>query len=464
MFEEGNEEFEGELQEDIQRFEAFLEGEPMGFLDSDRWEALVDHFLISGNYNKALLCTDEAMSQFSFNAIFRLRKAQAFSGLGKLKESIQLLAEIERSELPSCEVFLTKAAVFSQLKDSGNAIKYFRQALELAEPEDRDEIYLDLAVEYEGMGKWNEALEVLKEAIRANPSNEGAIYEIAFCYDHLGDYEQSIKCYSDFIDENPYSFTAWYNLGNAYLRTDQFEQAVWAYDYSILINDDFGPVYFNLGNAYLSMDTFTKARESFEKSMELDGEDAMALCYVGECYERLNELESARENYKRCLELVPTLAEGWLGLGILEDLEGRTKEGIVLLHKAAELSPENAGIFHVLAGAYEKIEEFDKALEHYEASLKLDGEDEECLMNYIHLIARDSHQLALEYLERFEEEEVKNEYLELLKVELLWFLGHKEESLHLFRQCLEKDRELALELFEINPSLKSVPEFVLLGD
>ena len=40
-----------------------------------------------------------------------------------------------------------------------------------------------------------------------------------------------------------------------------------------------------------------------------------------------------------------------------------TKEGLVLLHKAAELDPENAGIYHVLAGAYEKLEDLKQAEE-----------------------------------------------------------------------------------------------------
>ena len=51
------------------------------------------------------------------------------------------------------------------------------------------------------------------------------------------------------------------------------------------------------------------------------------------------------------------LPDAWLGLGIVEDLDGKTKEAIVLICKALELDPENASIYHVLAGAYEKIGE-----------------------------------------------------------------------------------------------------------
>lgn len=456
--------FDSNLSEDLERFESLKKGESMGFLDSDRWEALIDHLLMNGQYKNAAKCSEEAAFQYSYNVLFKLRLAQSYSAMGKLKEAINMLSELEKGGLDSFELLLTKASVFSMLKDSKNAIKYFKSALIIAEEEDKDEVYLDLAMEYSNALDYKSALVVLKQAIAENPMNEAAIYEIAYCYDQMGEYEQSIKCYSDFIDDNPYSFTAWYNMGNAYSKMENFEKAIWAYDYCIIINDEFGPAYFNLGNAYLSSDKYTKAIENFHKSIELDGDDPVAFCYIGECHEQLKELDLAKHFYEKSLELAPLLPDAWLGLGIVEDLNERTKEGIVLILKAAELDPENAGIFHVLAGAYEKLEMFDEAYENYELSLALDPMDEECLMNYINLISLTSWKDALSYIEEFERLNPTNSYIDLLKVNILWQLDRKEESLELFKKCIIENRTKALELFEINSELKSVTEFVLLSD
>ena len=124
--------------------------------------------------------------------------------------------------------------------------------------------------------------------------------------------------------------------------------------------------------------------------MKLDGDDAMALCYIGEAHEQLNEIDLARHFYKRSIELAPMLSEAWLGLGIIEDIDGNTKEGIVMILKTLDFDPENAGIHHVLAGAYEKLEEFDLVKHHYETSLLMDGTDEECLSDYIEYLAENS--------------------------------------------------------------------------
>ncbi len=461
--EENDDYFASNLNEDLERFEAFLKGDALGFLDSDRLEAIIDHYLITNQYSKAKICAEHAISQFSFNIVLSLRLAQAMSAMGQLKEALSIISQIEKIEVPMCEVLLTKASIFSQLRDTKSAIKYFKESLILSEPEDKDEIYLDLAMEYENSNDYKGALTVLTEAIKYNPKNEGAIYEIAFCYDQLGNYEQAIKCYSDFIDENPYSFTAWYNLGNAYSKSEDFEKAIWAYDYCVLINEEFGPVYFNLGNAHLSIDNYQLSIDSFNKCMELDGEDPVALCYIGEAHEQLGELKLAKEYYKQSLELAPLLPDAWLGLGIIEDLEGKTREGIVLINKAAELDPENAGIFSVLAGAHEKLGENDVAKEYYFMAIELDPTDEECLTNCIDLINSESLKEGLDFILNFIEKNPENEFASILEVNILWKLGRKTEALTLFSKCLVENNENAKELYETYPEFKKIKKFIELS-
>jgi len=455
--------FEGNLKEDVERFEQFLKTGNIDFLDSDRLEALIDHYLITNQYNKAKKCAEHALEQFSFNVSLQLRLAQSMAAMGQLKESLNILSQIEKTESPSCEVLLTKASIFSQLRDSKSAIKYFKESLLLSEPEDRDEIYLDLAMEYENLKDYKGALEILKEAINYNPQNEGAIYEIAFCYDQMKNYDKAIQCYSDFIDENPYSFTAWYNLGNAYSKSENFDKAIWAYDYCVIINEEFGPVYFNLGNAYLSLENFQLAIDNFNKCMELDGEDPIALCYIGEAHEQLGEFELAKAYYNQSLELSPLLPDAWLGLGIVKDLQGETREALTFILKAAELDPENAGIYCVLAGAYEKLEEIDKAKEFYFLSLELDENDSECLANYINLLNKTSYLESLNYLD-LKYGSLIGGVAQLLKVNVLWKLGRKEESLVCFSDAVTTDKEEAKDIFDLYPEFKDIPQFVELTD
>ena len=454
---------QNKLNEDIEYFEAHLKGASIGFLDSDRLEALIDHFLINGQYVKARSAAELGNYHFNYNPLFNLRLAQSLSGLGLLTDALDILNHIEKTTLNLVELHLTKAAIFSQLRDHKNAIRYFKLALEFCEIEDRDDVYLDIAMEYQNIGDYKAACKVLIEALNANPQNEAALYEIAFCYDQSGNYEKAIKCYLDFIDENPYSFTAWYNLGNAFSKSENYEKAIWAYDYSTLINPTFSPVHFNMGNAYLSLEKYHQAIEKFQTCITLDGDDAMALCYIGEAHEQLNEFDLSRHYYQMSLALSPTLPEAWLGLGIIDDLEGNTKEGIVLIRKALDFDPENAAIHHVLAGAYEKIDNVSEADKYYQSSLSLDATDEDCLMDYIAFKAKTSSVDALHFLQSFITNNKSNAISSVLEVNLTWMLGQKRNALELFAKCLTDDESRAKQLFEINPSLLDDEDFVSLS-
>lgn len=462
MFDDDEEEYyEGNFNEDLERFEKSLKGEPIGFIDSDKLEAIIDHYLINGQYNKASLCAEHGMNHFPFNTIFQLRKAQAISATGQLKEALQLISHIEKVETPTCELVLTKASIFSQLRDSKRAIRHFREALSLSEPEDKDEIYLDLAMEYESLNDYTNAIAILKDAIAYNPNNEGAIYEIAYCYDQSGEYEKAIQCYSDFIDENPYSFTAWYNLGNAYSKLEKWDRAVWAYDYCILINEDFSPAYFNLGNAYLSMDKFQLSIDNFEKCMDIDGEDGLALCYIGECHEQLGQYELAKHYYHRSIEFIPDLPEAWLGLGIVSDLEGNTREGINLINKAISLDPANGSFYHVLAGAFDKVDDTENANDAYLLSLELDPNNEEGLCDYLEFLIENNKIIdAKIFLEEFETPENLKLVSNLLKTNILWITGFQNEAIELLIGCIADNEEKAKEIFSLYPNLKDEPKIV----
>lgn len=465
MFDDDEEEFaDGSLIEDIERFEAHLQGNTLPFMDSDRIENIIDHYLVQGQYQKAKTASEWGMYQFAYNPLFQLRKAQSLGGLGVLNEALEIVQALEKTMPPSTELYLTKASLHSQLRDHKNAIKNFRLSITYSEPNETDFIFLDISVEYQRMRMYPEAIEVLKEALRVNKYNESALYELGRCYDMMGESHEAVKSYTEFIDEQPYSATAWYNLGNAYSKLEDFDKAVWAYDYAILINEEFGPAHFNLGNSYLSLEKYHKAIEHFELCQKFDGDDAMAMCYIGEAYEQLNEFDLSKHYYKKSIEMEPMLPEAWLGLGIVEDLMGNTREGLVLIHKALDFDPENAGIYHVLAGAYEKLELKQETRFHYEKSLELNPGDEECLSDYIDFLSTESPIEAYRVLQSYMDGDKENAIAKVLEVNLQWMLGQRAEAIRLFTNCLEKDSIKAKTIFEINPKLLDDHDFLNLSE
>jgi hypothetical protein len=82
----------------------------------------------------------------------------------------------------------------------------------------------------------------------------------------------------------------------------------------------------------------------------------------------------------------------------------------------------------------------------------------------VNFLSETSPQYALDYLRENREAYLVNPMHKILEINLLWILGQSKEAIVLFKDCLAIDRGNAMVLFEINPALKNVSEFVLLAD
>jgi tetratricopeptide (TPR) repeat protein len=256
----------------------------------------------------------------------------------------------------------------------------------------------------------------------------------------------------------------WYQLGSFYLRSENYEKAIWAFDYCVIINEKSGSAYFNLGNAYLSSDNFLQAIESFKKCIEIDGEDPLALCYLGESYENIHEYELSKECYTRSIELSPEFSEPWLGLGILEDLQDRTREAIILMHKALDLEPTNSVINHLIGSAYLKIGEKNLGFEYLTKSLELDPTDMECLSAYMEELIRTDLKQSFEFIHNYNIEHGQETESWLWEVNVLWQLGSSQDAIALFSVCVDNDPIKSKDLFIINPQLLQYIELTDLVD
>jgi Tfp pilus assembly protein PilF len=131
-----------------------------------------------------------------------------------------------------------------------------------------------------------------------------------------------------------------------------------------------------------------------------------------------------------------------------------------LIEKALEFDPQNAGIMHVLAGAYEKIDNIEQAATFYSQSLEINPNDEECLSDYIELLTESSPQEAFIVLKEFMDKHDGNKISSILEVNLFWLLGQREEALHLFSKCLKVNGNKAKTIFDINPNLLDDQDFL----
>lgn len=457
--------YEQQLNADVERFEAHLYGNQLGFIDSDRMEGIIDHYFSKGEFSKAKRASELAYTNFPFQHLFKLRIIQSLCGEKKFKDALTQMQLLNKDQLPSFEVNVTYASIYHQMGNTKKAIAFWFKAMEDADDEEKVEIYHDISLAYQQINDFDACVALLEKALDQFPEVESLLYELGFMYDRLDRHTDAVRCYLSYIDENPYASMAWYNLGNSYSKNEDYDKAIWAYDYCLLIFEEFSPAHFNLGNAYLTSGKVHQAIDCFNRVLELEGDDPMALCYLGEAHEQLKEFEIAINYYRLCLEIQPDIHEAWLGLGIIKDLQGDTREAITLLRKAQAISPDNASVNLVLANAYHKLEQREEAENYYLRSLSLDFDDPEALQDYTFFLLEDSPLIALNYLQENQQDVEFNDYYFALLTHVLVHLGRNEDALLLFAGLVESDKQIAQLLLEWNPKLKFHKDFInLLND
>ena len=380
----------------VRKFEDMVKCGDEAFFDLDELEGLIEHYMEHRETRRARAALNYASKLYPGNLNLKLRQAQILANNGQTVKAVPILKELLALDPLNEEVHLTLGSVYSHMTEHKLAIQHYKKAMLLADQETRRDIRVDIALEFENLGAWKEAIANLKEALVEDPLNETAVYELAFCFERTGQYKQAAAFYTQYLEDEPYSFAAWYSLGNALQHSGRQAKAIDAYDFAIAIEDSFGPAYHQKAEALVSMERYADALETYQETLNFESASPATHCYMGECLERMGDLDQAMTYYKASLELDPAFPDAFIGLGVLADLKGNLQEACAHFERAINLEPEQADYYLLLATAQKKMGENERAEQLYAQGLSLDIAHEELWIERIdNLQAIEAHDQAL---------------------------------------------------------------------
>jgi tetratricopeptide (TPR) repeat protein len=224
-----------------------------------------------------------------------------------------------------------------------------------------DNAKIPLARRLRDAGRPEEALSVLREALRHSPfdpvlySDAGAVCLLT------NRVELAVDCFERAIGLCPHFATAHYNLGAALERQGRTREAVAALRQAIALPPNLGQAYSRLGNLLQAQDErdeavacFRRARELLTNPADQELEEAKLLLAEGRPGEAEPKLRSVV-----AADPANSLAHAMLGDVLGES--GRFEEAITLLRKATELDPNRVGAWHNLA-ILTRVSDVDRSL------------------------------------------------------------------------------------------------------
>ena len=118
------------------------------------------------------------------------------------------------------------------------------------------------------LGKPDEAIQSLKDAITLDSSNSTALCLLGGIYNEKNSSECT-QYYLKSIESNKNCYLAYRGLGNYYLKTKQYDEAEKFYTFAIGINESrFGPIYKNRGIARMSLNKNNDAKKDLENYLK----------------------------------------------------------------------------------------------------------------------------------------------------------------------------------------------------
>ena len=424
----------------IEKFEKMLKLRQAYFFDVEEIESLIDFYLEKNNSRKAKFAVNHGLSIFTDSSSLLLKKAQVLAASKESSKALEILEFLEAAEPTNTDMLLFKAVVHRNLSDHEGTKSCLLKALEIA-PENREEIFMDLAYEQQIANDYKGAIDSLKESLKINPSHEASLFELSYCYEMADQIEDGVEFFQKYLNRFPYNFVGWYNLALCFDKIGLFEKGVEAADFCIAIREDFVAAYILKGNLLTSMDMDVAAAESYKDSLPYDNENPLVYTAIGECQERLEIWNAAEMNYKKALAIDPEYVEALMGIGAIREHEGDLAKAISYYEEGVRKDDFHLDNRHILVETYIKANKLAEAKRHLEEMIKIFPDDAESWIALADLSASEGFAVSLEIIDQGVEK-MPDEYdLKWQKIKHLIKCGKQQQAVELFLACSSNNPE-----------------------
>ena len=239
-----------------------------------------------------------------------------------------------------------------------------------------------------------QAIDVLKDAIKANPNNAEPYQQLAFIYlKYLKKTDQAIDYANRAIALNPADAEGYQRLVEIEVAAGQEKKALEVLDRAAKVRSNDPAFWMRLGKLYMAIlfksdsqpkpDELKRTNEIFKKAAEHAGDDPAVLKEVADYYAASQQLKEAIPLYLRALELQPDDANAREKLATGFILTNQRGKAVEMLEQIINEHPEKYQSYDLLAQVLDdearslqranRIEEakakFAKVAANYEQSL-----------------------------------------------------------------------------------------------
>uniref|UniRef100_A0A8C4YN01 Transmembrane O-mannosyltransferase targeting cadherins 1 n=1 Tax=Gopherus evgoodei TaxID=1825980 RepID=A0A8C4YN01_9SAUR len=217
--------------------------------------------------------------------------------------------------------------LYRSLGQNKQAEAWYKRALKVSR---KAEILSPLGALYYNTGRYEEALQVYREAAALQPSNKEIRLALAQVLAMMGQTKEAEKMTNHIVTEEAKCLECYRLLSAIYSKQEHYSKALEAIDKALQLKPKdpkvISELFFTKGNQLREQNLLDKAFESYKVAVELNPDQAQAWMNMGGIKHIKGDYINARSYYEKALQLVPNSKLLKENLAKLDRLEKRLQE------------------------------------------------------------------------------------------------------------------------------------------
>jgi tetratricopeptide (TPR) repeat protein len=335
----------------------------------------------SGDPDAARKLLQDTASRFPDDPLVALFLADRLIAAGKPKEALPLLKRAIDLGGPDADVYNTLGRAYYDDERDLDALAAFRKALELDDT--RPPCWVNRALALRQLGRPDEAIDDLHQAIKLQADNAGAYYWLNMLTDRNCTTSLGRDAAHQAARLAPDNAEFLYNDGWCKGQANDWAGALAPLAHAAGLNpDDAGTVY-ELAVAQYNLDKFGEAAANFAKAAKLDPKDDRAAYWWGRSLAKSNGDQAVIEQaYRSAIERNPDYLDPHVSLGQLLGKRGQEDEAMAQFALAETIDDKNDWVFNAKGWALLRLKHPDAAIQAFKKAIELNPDAAE---NYLSL-------------------------------------------------------------------------------
>ena len=208
---------------------------------------------------------------------------------------------------------------------------------------------LELALAHHAAGRLDQAEELYRRVLAAEPDNPDAMEMLGVAASQRGRHEEGLQLIDRALALRPTAADYHSNRGVVLIALERTEEAVDAFRRALELRADFPSAVEYLAKALKSLQRGNEAIDAYRRYLEVKPDDVQACLNFGIALREEGRLEEAIAAYRRCLEMKPDYAEGHSNLAVALSAMGKPDEAVAAYRRAIQIKPDFAEAHHNLS-------------------------------------------------------------------------------------------------------------------